>query len=325
MAEYVTPSSSLASLRASSSITIADSSGVAGSVDTTFGPNCVRMSGSTGIDFIETMPFIGGAAPTTIYFHFDFWAPWGDYVNNVLWQWMNSAGVAVLRVIVNYVGGSQFQYWNGSAWTSLAAGFSYTQGVRYACDVKIICGVSGSYEIKFGGAVIASGSGMHAAVTNITSMRLYNPYTAGTTYAYYSQIAAADFSLQDYRGQFAVLNALGSYYTGGTGLITDITDSSDATQWAFTAAGGRGATTTALTAIGTYIVYGAFINGRVRVSGGTLTDAKFGFRSAGADNLSGFLSLNGNLEPRGAVIKAFGGAAVTVANFNAAEKFVLAS
>ena len=330
MAEFVTPSSTLASLIPSSA-NVVDSSGVAGTVDTAYQPNCVRILGGNTGDFAQSMPFIGGATPTSVYFHAELYAVVGfpSAGNLPFLVWYNSAGTVVLRIVITTGSTTPWpcavQYWNGTSWVT-GGTFTFPLGTLVRMDTQIVCGASGSFNLRLGGASVLTISGLNAAVTNIASMQFLNPMNTSTNYIYVSQFQAADFDLRDYRGQAATFNALGSYYTSGTGAITDVTDSSDATMWSLSAAGGRGATTTALSAIGGLSIYGAYLNGRVRVAGGVVTNAQFGFRdTTPTDNSSANINPNGGFEPRGAVIKSFSGAAVTYAAFNAAEKFVKAA
>ncbi|MBV8973171.1 MAG: hypothetical protein JO290_12870 [Sphingomonadaceae bacterium] len=325
MAVYVTPSSTLASLIASNG-NVVDSTGVAGTVDTLYQPNCVRVIGGGTGEFAQTMPFIGGATPTTIYFHFDLYMlGYAGGTNSILATFINSAALPVIRIVATNPNNIGISYWNGTSWVTSGTLFILPINSLVRMDVSIVCGVSGSVTIRLGGAVVAIVSGLSAAVNNIAGMQLMNPSNSPGYYMYYSQVAAADFDLRDYRGQAATFNALGSYYTGGSGLITDVTDSSDTTFWSLTAAGGRGATTSALSAIGGLSIYGAYLNGRVRLTGG-MSNAQFGFRDATpTDNTSANINPNGGFEPRGALITSFSGGPVTYAGFNAAEKFVKAA
>lgn len=328
MAVYVTPSNSFGALSFTSNATCVDGISTAGTFNPTFIAACVRVSGTAGVDYIQTMPFIGGVAPTTVFFHVDMYlSPSNAGANVPLLTWVNSVGTPVLRISSGLGNTAKFEFWNGTVFTTVGSPFAFTPNILYAADIKLVCGAAGSVELRFGNSVVASGSGLNAAVTDIAAMRLSNWNSTLGNFCYYSQVSAADFDLADYRGHEAVLNALGSFYTGGTGAITAVqkTALNDTTFWSFAAAGGRGATSTALTNPGGYFVFAAYLNGRIRGTGGVPNNALFGFRNAAVDNTTPLVNPGTSFAPRGGFVQLFNGAPITYATFNSSEKFVLAS
>lgn len=277
----------------------------------------------TGTDpFIDTLPFIGVSSVTTLWLHFESYQSSSTYGP----RWVrlyNSTGQEVAYVGTSNGGSSttlKFFYWNGTAFVGSATTFGMpTSGTLVTLDLKIVCGVSGSWQWYQGGTLLDSGAISDADCDNIARVRFIGQGSTGR----FSQIMGADFDTRDCKYMQKLANANGAN-TDGTGSYTDIDEVqlSDADAIVLPATGNKKTFTKAsYTLPGGYVIGALCVGARGRVSGGTVTDGQMIVRSGGTDYFSGNLVYTGGYEPRGHLWETdpATAAAFTATGFNNAE------
>lgn len=291
---------------------------IAGTFDSTYVGNSIAMLGSN-VDYIQSRTFKDAPSTTTAYVHGEWYGQPTDTYK--LLEFVNLAGTVVAKIVCDVgAGGYQFYYWNGSAFVALGATCGIAVNTRQQLDMKIVAGAGGSIDIWKAGTSVVSASGGNAAFDNIAAVR---HYAGSSITSYWSQIISTDFDLRNFRSMAAAINGNGAD-TAGTGSFSDINETplNEATAIVLPAVGNaKSFTKASLTIPNGFSIDSAWANGRGRVSGGVVTDGKFGFRSAGTDYVSAGLAFNGGYEPRMhyTTTDPATGAAWTQASFNAAE------
>lgn len=236
---------------------------------------------------------------------------------------LNSSGVVIIDL--NNPGFFsniwQFRYWNGSSYVNLGASFSITDIARLDFSFRLVHGASGTFDCWINGALIASGTGLPAAVNNTSFLRICAGYST-SAFAYVSQVALADFDLRSYYFPEDTLNAFGTY-NEGTGTIAGQGDVDLATTYTLAANGNRMTGTTAARTLPS----GAFIRS-VQVTGieranSPIANSQKMLRISGADYNSASVTPvpTGGLEPRGAYWDTNpAGGDWDISSYNSAEK-----
>lgn len=154
--------------------------------DTVYSRSAVSVNGITA--YAEGT-YISSA--TTAWFHAELYIG-ANSNNGPLLVFYNSAGTAVFRLNVPNFNVMQMQYWNGSAWTDIGASYTFPTSTRFAIDIKIVCGSSGSASLYVTGTQVSTATATMTSVTNIAKVRLYS--NSSFTAVSYSQCVAADES-----------------------------------------------------------------------------------------------------------------------------------
>jgi hypothetical protein len=213
------------------------------------------------------------------------------------------------------------QYWNGSAWTATGSAFTVPVSALNVLTVKVV--LNTSYEIYLGGTLVASGSGWSGGPTSATNIQLFSQ--TGQSVHGYSEVMVASYDLRDSHLMLAALNGNSAANTGGAGSYTDINETpiNEATAESISVSGNKmGQTKASITVPAGYDIKGMVIAARGRVSG-TITDGKFGIRSASTNYSSSALTLAAAYEPR-VYISALDpatGTDFTQSGFNSAETY----
>lgn len=140
------------------------------------------VASSTSTEWIGTAAGLGSF---TTFWHRFFIKTIDTLVSGrVLMEYSNSSGTPVFRLVftADYV--LQPQYWNGSSWTNIGSTWTISLSTLYKCDLKIVCGSSGSFQFYQTSTVSSepssptlSGSASMSSVTNIDRIKSYS--TAG--------------------------------------------------------------------------------------------------------------------------------------------------
>lgn len=287
--------------RSSSSVVEVTTSG---RFDSQFVPNGIKVP-NNATDYFQTLPFQGGATPTTLWTHFELFPDDVASGANGGIFWYNSGGTNVLRA--RCVGGGtnafQFAYWNGSAFVNAGSPVDFALDSRVRWDVKLAAGASGEIKVYKQGAPVLSVSGLNAAVTNFSMIRFLAQSVAAGAGWVYSQILGADEDTRDHRYYYEPLDALGTL-TDGSGSVGDVNETVlDESTFAQLGVSGdeRSYTHPTFSLPVGYEIGAVVANARGRVQGSGPTDGELGLYdiTAATPYLSGGLSYNGGFEPRG--------------------------
>lgn len=285
------------------STAIKDGDTTAGSFDPIFVSSSIMVPAPF---FIETAKFSTGAL-TTSWTHNEIYVNSAAVYNanvDLLQEWINSSGIAVLRLVCNYFT-ARFMHWNGSAWVESGGGSfrpAYAGRARY--DVKVVCGIGGSIDLYSAGTLVLSviavpGSSLDAAVNNVQSVRFYGGYNSANVLAYYSQIMISDSDTRDARYQQTLITG-DDISTGGTGSYTDINEYvlDEKTAVSFGSAGlSKNFTKAAVSLPAGYKIGALCISARSRNSG-SVADVVHNVRSGGTTYVSTGVGAVGGYEPR---------------------------
>lgn len=154
-----------------------------------------------------------------------FWIHWTLYINasngtGTLLTLYNSSGTAVFRARASSAGNLIFEYWNGSSWTAIGSNWTFSGTTSYTCDLKVVCGGSGSFEFYAGGTLITSGSASMTSVDNIQKF-MFGTVAATNQGTRLSEIMCATTSTVGCRLESETATSNGTD-TDGTGSYTDI-------------------------------------------------------------------------------------------------------
>lgn len=263
--------------------------------DSGFVPNAIKVIEGVG-SFIQTYDF---SATGTVWFHYEMWMPAGAGTSNLSFVALNGTANGYRLLHSGAMTTVQFQYWNGSAWTSLGSTFSISGSTLFRVDIKIV--LNTSYEIYVNGTSIQSGSGMSGAPTTITKARFFSPPNTDT---FYSQVMIADFDTRDSRWAPLDLNGDSAALTDGTGSYTDIDETvlDESTSVKLTTSGDqRGFTHATFTSPTGYMPAAVVVNARGRINGSGPSDGIVGLYdvTGAAANSGSALGYNTGYEPRG--------------------------
>lgn len=129
---------------------------------------CAIYLGSSG-GMVET-PYALGSL-TQIGIHGEFIGDAGGGSGSSLVIAYDNTGTAVFRVAANATRIFQPQYWSGSAWVNIGGTWAITDQIRYAMDLRIVCGASLSFEFCIDGSLASSGSAAVTSVANVDKVR----------------------------------------------------------------------------------------------------------------------------------------------------------
>jgi hypothetical protein len=270
----------------------------AGRFDSSFVANGISVGGIG--DYFETSTFIDAANVTTLWTHFEIYAASFSGIHSVV-EWVNSTAVPVAKLTMSS-GVLQFSYWNGSAFVTYGAAGALTAGVLTRFDIKLTAGASGTFNLYKGGTlhITDPGTGMNAAFNNIAVARFGSQGGSGSGHIF-SQVLGANFDTRDSRYMQNLANANGAD-TDGTGTYTDINETvlDESTAIVLATVGHKKTfTKPAITLPAGYRIAAAWVNGRARVTGGTIADGQLIIRSGGTDYMSASKAYNTGYEPRG--------------------------
>lgn len=266
---------------------------LAGSFDATRVSQSILIGATT--DYIKPPPkFLDGSTSITgtVYLRFDVRPHNGS---NVACLILNNAGANAYRIVCSGGLVMQFQYWNGTAWTSLGATWNWADATRTTCMLKIVLGAS--FELYGGGTLLTSGSGMAGAASAVDEFQFRS---AGTYY--WSQVMCADYDIRDSLYYAAVVNGEGTYNTDGTGVYTDINETvlNDATAIQLPAAGNKRSFTKPAIAVPVGMqISGMVMNARGRI-GGVIADGELFVKQGGTDGAPVTCAYSTAYEPRSA-------------------------
>lgn len=183
-------------------------------------------SGVAPANFWAGMPIlVGGPSITTkIFGHFEAFLPSGNFTTTSSSAFFirirNNVGLPVFRL--NWASSTtlQAEFWNGSSWTSVGPTLSRLSPGLTTFDFDFTPGALGSFSLYINGGTIPilSVSNFNAAVNNIASVDIGNPYEA---IMYISQGVLSDVDLRGAKLFSRRPNGNG-FYTAGTGTFTDV-------------------------------------------------------------------------------------------------------
>lgn len=291
----------------------------AGKFDSAYVSNGILV-GASSAEFFDTHDFFT-TATGVVWFRFDYFG--GLSSSTGVGPALYNGATGVFRLVSTSGATSQFQYWNGSAWTATGSTFSLTDSVLHTFVVQVDL-TTGAFQAYQNNAPIASGSGWTGFGTQATKVRGQAMRGGGGTTM--SQIMAADYDLRDSHLMAAALNGNSATNTAGTGVYTDVNETTldDSTAIILAAAGKNGQTHAAITVPVGLGIAALIVAARGKVSGGVVTDGKLGVRSGGTNYSSTGRTYSGGYEPRAAIWEADPATALawTQTSFNAAETYL---
>lgn len=198
--------------------------------------NAYGIRGATKVNSTITTHWIGissgldgGPYAGTFWHRFFFGWPSGGNLDNgkILLEYSNNAGTPVFRLQATNGNAIQAQYWNGTAWTNAGATPGLSANSTWKCDLKIICGGSGSFEfyatnnMAVEPVLLLSGSAVMTLVTNLDAIKAYP--TSGSTgnIASHSEWIWGDEPTTGHRIAWAAPTGDGTY-VAGSGSYVDV-------------------------------------------------------------------------------------------------------
>lgn len=144
-------------------------------IDTTYTPRGLQPN--SGV--LQTPPLMTPttgvtATLTSLWFHCDLSTGNNPGLNSTV-EFVNSSGVSVVRFVSTTNTTFRMDYWNGAAFVAGATTFS-PGSVLGRLDINIICGVSGSINWYWNGTLVATTTGLNAAVDNVQSVKILGVY-----------------------------------------------------------------------------------------------------------------------------------------------------
>jgi hypothetical protein len=262
-------------------------SGAGTNYDSTYVGGAVNIVAGTdgGTSFTE-IPFgMDATSATTVWFHAEVTIGTGftgiDVDDSFLMLFGNSTRIiAGVYCAQNSTRNVYFRYWNGASFTQSGATYIPPTNSRIIIDARLVCGVSGTFDMWVNGTNVITVSGLNAAVDVVTRMRI-----AGITPSanYWSQVAISDFDMRGWRFASDALTSFGTY-NEGTGAIGTINDMNLATSYILPVNGNRyTGTSSARTFPSGAAIRSVQVNGGLRVGGGTIANAKAMLRVGSTD------------------------------------------
>lgn len=143
-------------------------------------------------------------------------------------SFVNDAGVTVLELVANTSSSGasntfELRFWNGSAFVATGQVVATPAGARTVYDFRLTHGVGGTFELWQNGALVITRSGLNAAVNNTRFVRLHTGTVSSNAFAYYSQVALADFDLRAFNFTSNAPATAGTY-AEGIGSIANLND-----------------------------------------------------------------------------------------------------
>lgn len=286
--------------------------------NSTYVSNSIALPGSA-VDYMPTAPFTDASSTTTLWMRAEWYGQPTDTYR--LLEFVNSTGTVVAKFQCDVgAGGFQFLYWNGAAFVALGSTVAIAVNILQQLTFKIVAGAGGSIKVWKSDVLVVDATGGDAAFDNIAQVRFHG---GSALYSFWSRIIGFDSDIRDFQFIETPIDGEGTH-TDGSGVYTDVNETpiDESTAILLPAVNDTHTFTKApLTLPGGYIIDSAWINGRVRVNGGTVTDAEMVYRSGGTDYPGPGVSAASAYEPRmyNSPIDPDTGIGWTEAGYNAAE------
>lgn len=182
-------------------------SAAAGRFDATYTTKSINTNGTGAIKSPQIIDPTTGAATslTDAWAHFSYLtANFGSAIS--IFELINAAGTAVVRLFQTTFGTFRPEYWNGAAWVQTAGTFNAGTNVLIDIDIHVVCGLAGSINFYVNGSLAVTIAGLNAAVNNIAFCRI----TSNQSVNGYSQILISDANTVGAKVASLVPNANGA-------------------------------------------------------------------------------------------------------------------
>jgi hypothetical protein len=249
-----------------------------GTYNTSFARCSIDVEGSA--EYAESASW---TAPTTLYFHCDFYHVAAPLGTGPILSFYNGS-TEVFRFSCTSVSGNiatyQMYYWNGGSFVAIGSSFQAQDDTLNTLDLSIKHGVSGEAFAFLSGTERSSGTADMSGFSGITKVRLRSPVTD----VYFSQCVAHSESTVGGRLNTIVMTGQGTTHTfdtGGFANIDEIVHSDADLITSATAGQVELFTGTAVGSFTGYIIRALSITARVKDNGSSPDDFRFQLRSGG--------------------------------------------
>lgn len=266
-------------------------------------------------------------ALTDLWFHMSLFTANNGGLTPLI-EFLNSAGVPVVRFVTTTNVTFRIDYWNGAAWVVGATTFN-PGSVRIDIDIHIVCGVSGSLNVYFANNLQLTTTGLNAAVTNVQSFTMGDATTPIAANYTYSQLLVSDQNTIGAKVASLTPNANSAVNTAWANDWNNIvkTGFNDATLISSSTLGDKESYTKPAVALPTaqYTVSSVWFAARARLNSATPANVKPLLRIGGTDYAGAYNFGGLNATSFGPAIAAFANDPSTgvawngVTNVNAAE------
>lgn len=230
---------------------------------------------------------------SSLFLHYELYSPGGGMhqTGGFEWQLLNSSGTPVLQSICQGNGTTQtyiIYFWNGTAWVSTGASYSYFIQNVITFDFQIVCGASGSIKCYQGNSLVSTGTISSSATNNVSYIKMGGCANANSGGNYFSQILVKDTSTLLRKVARRTITGAGNY-SQWQGAYTVLTDSNDTTWISDNGNGDRASYLTGaltITPNSSQMIEAVVVAGRMSRDSSGVQNANFFLRSS-ATNYEG--------------------------------------